>query len=379
MSTFRAPVTRVRALEPIEGADSIELAVVGDFRSVVRKGELSPGDLVGYMPEAALVPEWLLRRLNLWNEELGIGRLSGSAGDRVGPKRLRGTISEGVVVPLRLGPSGPVLELRDGEAPVREGDDVAPLLGLEKFVPPIPDDLLGKVADLSGHTKGFDVENRKAFPDVIREGEPVAYTEKVHGVFCAVGVVPGLAMPGLFHGGEVYVASKLLHAQGLVFQDAEENAGNLYVRALRSLDASVRGLQSVARGLGEPVHVLGEIYGHGVQKRFAYGLKHAVGFRSFDVFVGTPTRGRYMDFEEKRDFAAGLGFGLVDVLYRGPHSMAEMLRHRDGASVTGGGANIREGLVICPLVERRDPALGRVLLKEISPAYLGKTDGTELS
>ena len=33
------------------------------------------------------------------------------------------------------------------------------------------------------------------------------------------------------------------------------------------------------------------------------------------------------------------------------------------------GDNIREGVVVRPAVERRDPALGRVVLKFISPEY----------
>lgn len=40
MSSFTVPVVRIRDVEPITNADAIELAVVGDYRSVVRKGRV---------------------------------------------------------------------------------------------------------------------------------------------------------------------------------------------------------------------------------------------------------------------------------------------------------------------------------------------------
>lgn len=45
-------------------------------------------------------------------------------------------------------------------------------------------------------------------------------------------------------------------------------------------------------------------------------------------------------------------------------------------SVSGTGACIREGIVIKPLVERRDETLGRVILKSVSEAYLCRKGNT---
>jgi hypothetical protein len=44
-------------------ADAIEFAVIDGYRSIVKKGEFQPGGLVAYIPEASLLPEWLLKRL----------------------------------------------------------------------------------------------------------------------------------------------------------------------------------------------------------------------------------------------------------------------------------------------------------------------------
>ncbi|TFG98651.1 RNA ligase (ATP), partial [Candidatus Thorarchaeota archaeon] len=89
MSTFAVKVARIRAIEPIENADVIELAVIGDYRSVVRKGDFRAGDLAVYVPEASLVPEWLLEKMGL------TGKLTGKLKNRVKAMKLRGCLSQG--------------------------------------------------------------------------------------------------------------------------------------------------------------------------------------------------------------------------------------------------------------------------------------------
>lgn len=375
MSTFCAPISRVRAVEAIPKADRIELAVVGDYRSVVPVGSVQPGDLVGYLPEGALLPDWLLQRLGLWNPELGMGVLSGPEGRRISPRVMRNTLTEGIVVPLRVHDAEVLLDLADGQAAVVEGQDVADLLGLTKWRPPIAPQFQGRVELIHGFTFRFDIEDRKSWPDVILEGEMVSYTEKLHGVFMAVGVVPGLNNPNLLNG-DTFVSSKQLFGDGLVFSDTSLNGDNNYVRALESLQRPVEALRRAAGDA--PIYVAGELFGLGVQRRFAYGQKrHSV--RCFDVYQGMPHRGRWLGVKEKREFLQDLGFAMVDTLYEGPHDLALMRQLRSGPSVTGAGAHIREGLVITPMQERRDPGIGRVILKEVSPAYLKGTDGSELS
>lgn len=100
MSTFVVPVVTVRAIEPIVGADVIELAVVGEYRSVVGKGTYQPGSRAVYLPEAAILPEWLLKKMNFWNEEAQKGTLSGPKGDRVKARKIRGCLSQGILLSL---------------------------------------------------------------------------------------------------------------------------------------------------------------------------------------------------------------------------------------------------------------------------------------
>lgn len=99
MATFEAKVYRL-TIEEHPNADALELAVVGDYRSIVRKGQFKTGDLGVYIPTNAIVPEWLLKKLNLWDDGKGKGKLAGSQGNRVKEVRLRGILSEGLIYPV---------------------------------------------------------------------------------------------------------------------------------------------------------------------------------------------------------------------------------------------------------------------------------------
>jgi len=46
MASFEPSIQRIDSIEPIEGADRIELAVIRDYRSVISKGSFAVGDMV---------------------------------------------------------------------------------------------------------------------------------------------------------------------------------------------------------------------------------------------------------------------------------------------------------------------------------------------
>ncbi len=99
MSDFKVEVLPV-TIEPHPNADRIEIARIGDYMSIVKKGDFVNGDLAAYIPEASIVPEWILRKMKLWDEEKGKGKLAGKAGNRVKVARIRGIVSQGLVLQL---------------------------------------------------------------------------------------------------------------------------------------------------------------------------------------------------------------------------------------------------------------------------------------
>ena len=361
MATFAVKVVSV-LIEPHDNADALDIARIGGYCSVVRKGSFVNGDLVAYIPEQAIVPEGLL-------EELGLtGRLAGSKCNRVKAIRLRGVLSQGICYRAR---PGWVLN-----------DDVTEQLGITKYEPPVPTEMSGLVYGAGlDRTIRYDVENIKRYPDVFTQGEAVVFTEKVHGTWAQLGLVAE-RMAHAEHG-RLVVSSKGYASRGLAFvPDALENANNLYLRVARHLDISAR-IDRVFGTTGESVFVLGEVFGRGVQD-LSYGASAAddttLGFRVFDIYIGDPGMGRYLSDLDLSAAVKALGLSRVPVLYRGPLHPAVLAEHTTGReSVSGKATHIREGVVVRPNIERRHSALGRVQLKSINPKYLTRKGGTEFN
>ena len=381
MSTFVVPIKRIRAIEPHANADSIEFAVIDGYRSIVKKGEFEVDALIAYIPEASLLPEWLLKRMGFWDETKRCGKLNGSAGNRVKAVKLRGELSQGVCLPIQKielsGETRWLLECeRDGiivRTPVAEDYDVTELLGITKYEPPVPVALDGEVFNAGQHlTIDFDVENWKSYPDILQNDEEVVFTEKLHGTFTGVAVLPIKdAHPEAFGiDKNILIFSKGLGAKGLVFKNNKRNSNNVYVRATSSM---IEAITAKAWQNDEPIILMGETFGPGVQD-LAYGKD--IGFRLFAAAVGYRGSQRYKAFDWLVITSTELGVGIVPVLYRGPFSEAAMREHTDGAT-TMDAKNIREGIVMVPAKERVNPRIGRVCLKSVSADYLTRKGGTE--
>lgn len=66
------------------------------------------------------------------------------------------------------------------------------------------------------------------------------------------------------------------------------------------------------------------------------------------------------------------GIEVVPVLHIGPFDPAMVKTLAEGKSMVPGAANIREGVVVEPLIERHERGLGRVQLKIVSNTFLEK-------
>ena len=199
----------------------------------------------------------------------------------------------------------------------------------------------------------------------------------VHNSFCCIGYVPGLKNPDLFQNGDVFVASKGLGAQGLVFKNNDKNTANVYVRMYHSLIDTCNIVETFL-SQDKPMYILGEIYGKGIQD-LHYGLQEPH-FRVFDIYIGKPGEGEYVNPGYMNVLCRKLNLDYVDSLHIGPFSRTEIDKLIVGKTITGNGSNILEGIVIKPLIERRHDEIGRVILKHISEAYLTrKGEITELT
>lgn len=110
-----ASVQKIISINPIEGADKIEVCEVLGWQVVVKKGEHQVGEKIVYIETDAIVPS-----MNPYFDFMQERRY------RVRVIRLRKQISQGLVVPLALLPPGNY----------NEGDDVTELLGVTKYLSP---------------------------------------------------------------------------------------------------------------------------------------------------------------------------------------------------------------------------------------------------
>lgn len=385
MATFNTPVLKL-TIEPHPNADKLELAKVGEYRSIVMKGQYQTGDLAVFIPPGALLPQWIIEKLGL------VGRLAGPLKNRVKEIRLRSVLSEGLIFPLEDGSSfEPSVErpvFIEGHPDVtellyvKEGDDVSEFLGITKYEPVIPVCMRGEVCYVDGYPLKYDIENYKKYPDILVENELVTITEKGHGTNFQADYIPDLNNPELIDGN-VIVISKGLGAQGLAFKDNEANKDNLYVKTYK--EDIINGLSIKERiqlamtkleflNPDTPVYIVAEILGGSVQSGFDYGFS-APALYAFDVYVGFAGKGRYLNENEKDLFFKEIGIKRVPVLYKGPWSKSLIEQYTSGSeTISGKEKHMREGIVITPQTERYDRLIGRVILKSVSPEYLTRND-----
>ena len=362
MAEFNVLIEQV-IIEEHDNADALELARIKDYRAVVATGIHKDGDLVAYIPEQAIVPNWLIEKMGL------TGRLAGSKKNRVKAVKLRGKLSQGLVLPLIKSDCGCVHTIQNdtNTLTVQLGTDVTEFLGITKYEPTIPSHMAGEVFNANGDTIKFDIENIKNHPDVLVDDEDIVITEKLHGTWACFGKCDD---------GRI-ITSKGLSKRGLAFKMNEANEHNLYIKTYHKLESNyVAALNAAAEANCTPsVYILGEIYGTGIQD-LQYG-DSGVYFRAFDIYVGRPGNGRYLNYDEFVEVCERFEIERCPILYRGPYSRTIVDVHTNGKeTVSGSAICIREGGVVKPTIERRDYNLGRVHLKSISEAYLLRKGNT---
>lgn len=374
MAAFDVTVRTLDEVAPHPNADRLELARVGGFHTVVAKGQFRAGDLIAYIPESAILPCDLLEAMNL------TGKLAGQDFNRVKAVMLRGMLSQGLVLPAREG--------------WQVGQSVMEELGVSKFDPGVPPGAEGERYALDQEEYvAFDIENIKAFPHLIAEGEDVVMSEKVHGVFMAVGARAVADSSKPHYRGRAFVSSKGVLSDRNAFlidpikADGEPGEENLYVRLAKRI-----GLFDKAIALSEHFHanvfILGEAFGPGVQDLGYAGTAGTPSFRAFAVAVlaasdsEAPGGWHWLGDRELDEALEKVALTRVPVIYRGPFSTQALEEATNGREqVSGGQAHLREGVVVVPAVERTSAELAtfRVALKSVSAAYLSRKGGTEYS
>jgi hypothetical protein len=108
------------------------LVRIRGWKAVAARGVHAPGDTVVYIPQDAVVPRPVLAALEL------SGKLAGKDKNRVKAIRLRGELSQGLLMPMH------VFRALAGPGEGVPGTCVAEALGITRWEEPIPTHLAGR-------------------------------------------------------------------------------------------------------------------------------------------------------------------------------------------------------------------------------------------
>jgi RNA ligase (TIGR02306 family) len=329
-----ASVVRVTSVTPIPNAERIELARVGGWQCVVKKGEVTPGELAVYFEIDSVPPEretfaWL------WQPKNAASPVSRPTSFRIRTMTMRGTLSQGLLMPLAV----------LGLTTASEGEDVTERLGVTKYEPPAPSGMgewRGPFPGFVPKTDELRVQSAPAVLDELR-GKPFVATVKMDGTSTTLAIVDGaLHVCGRNHS--------ILEGENLYW----------YVAKKRRIAEVLERAPHLA--------IQGEVVGPGIQK-------NPVGLKEKDLFVFNVYdvhEGRHFGDDELRAFCAEHRLEPVPIAFEGDRfdeSVESLLAKAEG--LYRGTANQREGVVVRARGELRSEVLGgRLSFKAISNKYL---------
>lgn len=324
-----ATIRRIEEINPIPNADAIEVATVGGWRVVVKKGEFAVGDLAVYCEIDSWIPHDLAPFLSKGNEPK---EYNGVRGERLRTIRLRGQLSQGLLLPRHVALDKYNTKYTDmgywsveiGE--INEGMDVTDLLGIQKFEPPIPAQLAGEVLGMFPSavpkTDQERIQNLSA-ELATWQGMEFEVTEKLDGTSCTFY---------LDADGELHVCSRNL--------DLKRNPDNTLWKIAERLN--IASQMATCGLLGHAIQ--GEVIGEGIQGN-KYSINRGQEFYVFDIY--DVKNGRYLPSNERFELCVKLGLchtPILDAALVMNQTVETLLEMAEGKSVLNPKTE-REGLV----------------------------------
>ena len=272
-------VAKINEIKPIEGADNIELGVIGGWNCIIKKGQYSVDDLVIVATTDAVIPQTISDAMNVTNYL--------RKGQRVRTVKLRGVYSECLIIPLMYAE-----KLTHPKAKWEEGTDMMELLGIIKYEPPVTQIQLasGKKVRYQNNpafTVYYKFPNLKNVKGMFNDGDLVQITRKLHGTNARYGIVKKLKLSfwdkvkKFFGLADEWIDYEYVYgshnvekgsdSQGFYSTDVWREVAEKYQIKDR-LWHMIKVLGSV-QDVGSGIIVYGEIYGPGIQKNYDYKLK----------------------------------------------------------------------------------------------------------
>lgn len=265
-----ASIAEITYIKSIEGADAIECAIVnGGWPVVIRKDEYKVGDVAIYLEIDSWVPHELAPFLSKGQEPR---EYNGVKGERLRTVKLRGQISQGLLLPIQMYNDYLGLEV-SVFPPV--GTDLTDALEIHKWEPPIPAQLQGM---MKGNFPHFIPKTDQERCQNLRKDIFETHKDETYEVTTKLD---GSSMTVYVKNGEVGVCSRNI--------DLIETEGNSFWKAARDQNLVV-ALARISEDKGEEYAIQGELIGEGIQGN-PEKLK-GQRFYLFDIY--SITEGRYL-------------------------------------------------------------------------------------
>jgi RNA ligase (TIGR02306 family) len=276
-------VGKITELKAIEGADNIELIVVGGWNAIVKKGEYKEADLVGISTTDAVIPQGLSDAMDVTNYL--------RKGGRVRTVKLRGVYSECLVIPNQFLPIGYN----------NEGKDLMEALDIFKYEPPVRQVQLAggkkvRYQDNPNFHVYYKFPNLKNVVGLFTEEDTVEITRKIHGTNARYGIVKKIKLSfwdkvkRFFKLADKWIDYEFVYGSHNV-EKGSDSQGFYSTDIWRTIEEKYgikaklwAYVKSVAMEpeIGDGITIYGEIYGAGIQKNYEYGLTD-IKFVGFDV------------------------------------------------------------------------------------------------
>ena len=362
-------VGKVTEIKAIEGADNIELAVVGGWNAIVKKGAQTVGELVVVATTDAVIPQTI-------SDSLGVTNYLRKGG-RVRTVKLRGVYSECLIISLDSLP-----QMKEQYATGigyywDEGEDLMEKLGIFKYEPPAVQIQLASGRKFKYHQNPnfgvyYKFPNLKNVTGMFTEEDNVQITRKIHGTNARYGIVLKKKLSftdklkKFFRLADKWVDYEYVYGSHNV-EKGSDSQGFYDTDVWRTVAENNKIKQKLwdfvkcqSDGIGSGVILYGEIYGKGIQKNYEYNLDDNR-FSGFDFVID----GVYQDtFFTQHIVENVLGLEHVPVLYNGSWNQETQDKYVFNNFISGTKVP-HEGIVIKSISGERNK-----VAKVINPDYL---------
>lgn len=316
-----ASVEKIKRVLPHPNADLLSIYLVKGWQVIDQKDRYKEGDLVAYFEIDSWMPTELAPFLSKGKEPREFNSIKG---ERLRTIKLRGELSQGLVLPLDSLTLFPKLW--------KEGADLTKTLGIQKWEKPIPTQLAGQMkGNFPAFLRKTDQERIQNIPEGVLQnyydqGTHFQVTEKLDGSSCT-----------FYHYENQWgVTSRNIDLK-------LDQEGNTFVDMFNTLQPNLDTLLTELENLGYPnFAVQGELIGGKIQGN-QYKIE-GYSFYVFDIFdITTQT---YLNTSTVEALASICGLSHVPVIETAPlrySTVDDFLKLAEGQSLLNNSN--REGLV----------------------------------